>query len=102
MYFDIFVNDELVAVVGPHDLEHLLISIASHDGETSISAHGLSAELSGKVYLSWLQRNLESADSVRIAPSSATEASIPRQTRSLRRGEIASKEDKFCDFCKRA
>ena len=102
MYFDIYVNDEHIAVVGPSDLEHVLISVATYEGETSIFANGMSGEKPGKVFYSWLQQDLKPTDTVRIEPSKATEASAPRQTRKLRRGESASEGDKFCDFCKGA
>lgn len=102
MYFDIYINDEHIAVVGPSDLEHVLISVATYEGETSIFANGLSGEEPGKVFFNWLQQDLEPTDVVRIEPSKATEASAPRQTRKLRRSELASEGDKFCDFCKSA
>ena len=102
MYFDIYVNDERIAVVGPSDLEHVLISVGTYEGETSIFANGLSGEEPGKVFFNWLQQDLEPTDIVRIEPSKATEAPEPRQTRKLRRGETSSEGDKFCDFCKSA
>ena len=64
MYFDIYVNDERIAVVGPSDLEHVLISVGTYEGETSIFANGLSGEEPGMVFFNWLQQDLEPTDIV--------------------------------------
>ena len=101
MYFDVFVNDQRVATVGPSDLRHLLINVAVYDGEISLSANGLSDQNEGQVYFTWLQEDLNETDSVLITRSRESEASEPKQTRNLRRDQKANKEDVFCDFCKR-
>ena len=101
MYFDVLVNDRRVATVGPSDLQHLLINVAVYEGEISLSANGLSDEKEGQVYFRWLQEDLNETDDIRITRSEETRASEPKQTRNLRRGQKANKEDVFCDFCKR-
>ena len=101
MYFDIYLNDRKVATVGPSDLEHLGISISGYRGDISLLANGLSAEEEGQIYYTWLEEELESSDVVRIVPSDEREPSAPIKSRNLRRGQKASKDNVFCDFCKR-
>ena len=101
MFFDVFVNDQRVATVGPSDLRHLLINVAVYDGEIPLSANGLSDAIEGQVYFTWLQEDLSESDDIRITRSNETTATEPKQTRNLRRGQKASRADIFCDFCKR-
>lgn len=101
MYFDIYLNDRKVATVGPSNLEHLGISISGHRGDVSLLANGLSEKEDGQRYYTWLEEDLGNTDVVRVVPSDEKEPSVPIKTRNLRRGQKASKESVFCDFCKR-
>ena len=102
MYFDIYINDSKVATVGPSDLEHLSISVSGHEGTVYLSANGLSAKEEGQRYFTWLDQELGGSDAIRVVPSKESNASPPQSSRNIRRGQIASEENRFCDFCKRA
>ena len=104
MYYDIYINEEKVATVGPGDLEHLHISVSSskQENEPFLSASGM-AEISedgSQLYHTWLEGEIKSTDSVRIVPTETSPVSDPIKTRKLRRNQKATKENSFCDFCK--
>jgi hypothetical protein len=102
MYFDVYVNELKVATVGPSDLEHLSVSVSAHNGALMLMANGLSSAEPGQRYFTWLDDDLAAADIVRVVPSEAAEATPPRKVRNLRRGQKATEQDRFCDFCKQS
>jgi hypothetical protein len=101
MFFDVFLNDQKVATVGPSELEHLSVSLSGHKGDLMLMANGLLAAEVGQRYFTWLEAPIGPNDVVRIAPSKENKATEPQKVRNLRRGQKASKQDLFCDFCKR-
>ena len=105
MLYDVIINGELVATVGPTELEHLSISVStsSHDGGVPfIIASGMSSRSAdGKqTYTTWLENELSGNDHIEIIPSKNEAPSESLKIRKLRRGVLATKENKFCDFCK--
>ena len=107
MFYDVIINGELVATVGPTDLEHLSISVStsSHDGRVPfIMASGMSPRSDGgqQTYTTWLENELSENDHIEIIPSKNKKPSESLKIRKLRRGVSATKEDKFCDFCKQS
>ena len=102
MYYDIFINESFLATVGLDKPQHLSISISlsKHDEVPLIMANGMAQSECGKqVYLTWLSEHVTSSDTFRISLSKNNKVSEPIQTREINLGK-ASKENKFCDFCK--
>ena len=102
MYYDIFINEEFLATVGLNNPQHLSISmsLSEHDDVPFIMANGMTLSENGKQeYLTWLENHITSEDTIRISPSKTSESSSPIKVREMNLGK-ASKENKFCDFCK--
>lgn len=103
MYYDIYLNDEKIATVGPSSLEHLNISLflTDDDNRPLLLANGLTAKKKEghQAHLTWLNNEIKETDEIKVVPSSQTEASEVLQDRSLNRGRRATQDDRFCDFC---
>nr|CAP48905.1 putative integron gene cassette protein [uncultured bacterium] len=106
MFYDIMINGELVATVGPSDLEQLSISVSTSLRESSpfLMANGMSplAEDGRQTYSTWLERGIQTTDKIQIIPNNEGSPSKPEKVRNFRRGVKATKEDRFCDFCKQS
>ena len=104
MLYDIYVNEEKVATVGPADLEHFHISVSSsnRENEPFLSANGMTEKSKDgfQLYHTWLEGEIKPTDRVLIVPTETLHVSDPIKTRKLRRNQKATKEHRFCDFCK--
>jgi hypothetical protein len=103
MYYDVYINEKKVATIGPLDLEHMGVSVSGGEGDSYLFADGFAKK--GKedyqTHFTWLEQDLNANDIVRIVPSQASKASPPLRTRKLlRRGQKATKQNRYCDFCK--
>jgi hypothetical protein len=106
MLYDIFVNEKLLATIGPSTLQHLSVSVSTsgEDDETFLFANGFSdiTEHGHQTHFTWMEKEIKPSDTVRIAPSQKPEPSETLKTREIRRGVKATRDDLFCDFCKQS
>ena len=98
--YDIFLNEEIIATVGPSRLKQLHVSFGVSDGKPLIRASGISDEEPGLLYIDWLEEFVDFGDSLRVSPSQDNMVTSPRLTKKLKRGIESTEEDSFCEFCK--
>ncbi len=101
LFYDIFLNEDRIATVGPNTLNYLGISFNFFDGTPLVSASGISDEEQGRLFIDWLQKEVSFNDSIRISQSLESKASQPLSTKKLKQNMKSTKDDSFCDFCKR-
>jgi len=99
-YYDIFLNEEKVATVGPSELKQLHISFGISEGVPLVRASGISDDEPGLLYIDWLEEHVDFDDSLRVSPSQENKVSSPSHTKKLKRGMESTEEDSFCEFCK--
>ncbi len=97
--YDIFLNEEVIATVGPSSLKQLYISFGVTGGEPVAKASGISNEESGLLYIDWLEESVNFGDSLRVSPSLKNIVTSPRHTKKLKRGIESMEDDNCCDFC---
>lgn len=98
--YDIFLNEELIATVGPSGLKQLHISFGVSEGMPLIRASGISDDEPGLLYIDWLEEFVDFGDSLKVSPSLENIITSPRHTKKLKRGMENTEEDSFCEFCK--
>ncbi|QMU61406.1 MAG: hypothetical protein GKR92_06735 [Gammaproteobacteria bacterium] len=98
--YDIFLNKEIIATVGPSTLKQLHISFGVSEGRPLVKASGISNEEPGLLYINWLEEIVDFGDSLRVSPSQENKVTSPRHTKKLKRGMGSTEEDSFCEFCK--
>ena len=98
--YDIFLNEEIIATVGPSGLKQLHISFGVSEGKPLVRASGISDEEPGLLYMDWLEEFVDFGDSLRVSPSLENIVTSPRLTKKLKRGMVSTEEDSFCEFCK--
>ncbi len=99
-FYDVFLNEEKIATVGPSTLKQLHVSFGVFDGKPLVRASGISDKEPGLLYVEWLEEFVNFKDSLRISPSKDNSMSNPRLTKKLKRGIESTNEDSFCEFCK--
>ncbi|MGH1536730.1 MAG: hypothetical protein ACRBDX_01545, partial [Gammaproteobacteria bacterium] len=97
--YDIFLNEGVIATVGPSSLKQLYISFGVTGGEPVAKASGISNEESGLLYIDWLEESVNFGDSLRVSPSLKNIVTSPRHTKKLKRGIESTDDDNCCDFC---
>lgn len=98
--YDIFLNEKVIATVGPSSLKQLYISFGVTDGKPMVKAGGISDAEPGLLYINWLEELVEFGDSLRVAPSDKNTVTSPRHTKKLKRGmETEEDDENLCDFC---
>lgn len=97
--FDIFLNEEIIATVGPSSLKQLYISFGVSEGKPIVKASGISDEESGLLYIDWLEELVGFDDTFRVSPSVENIVSSPGHTKKLKRGMERAEDDSLCDFC---
>ena len=98
-YYDIFLNEEVIATVGPSNLKQLHISFGVTEGVPVVKASGISDDEPGLLYIDWLEEFVNFGDSLRVSPSLENVVTSPRHTKKLKRGMAVAEEDSYCDFC---
>ena len=98
-YYDIFLNEEVIATVGPSNLKQLHISFGVTEGVPVVKASGISDDEPGLLYIDWLEEFVNFGDSLRVSPSLENVVTSPRHTKKLKRGMTVAEEDSYCDFC---
>lgn len=98
-YYDIFLNEDIIATVGPSRLMQLHISFGVSKDKPIVKASGISDEEPGLLYINWLEECVDFGDSLRISPSLENLVTSPRHTKKLKRGMEGVEDDNFCDFC---
>lgn len=102
-FYDVFLNKENIATVGPSTLKQLHISFGVSDGKAIVKAGGISDDKSGLLFINWLEKNVEFGDSFSVSPSQEKVATTPRHTKKLNRGmDDPAEDDALCDFCNRS
>lgn len=97
--YDIFLNEEVIATVGPSSFKQLHISFGVSEGIPMVKASGISDEEPGLLYVDWIEKCVNFGDSLRVSPSLENKITNPRHTKKLKRGVGSAEEDCFCDFC---
>ncbi len=98
-YYDILLNEKILATVGPSSLKQLHVSFGVSDGEPTVKAGGISEKESGLLYINWLEKTVDFSDTLKISPSAENSATTPRHIKKLQQGMESSDEDNLCDFC---
>lgn len=98
--YDIFLNEKIIATVGPSGLKQLHISFGVSEGKPLVRASGISDEEPGWLYIDWVDEFVNFGDSLRVSPSLDNIVTSPRLTKKLKRGMESTEEDNFCEFCK--
>ena len=99
-FYDVFLNEEKIATVGPSTLKQLHISFGVLDSQSIVRASGISDSEPGLLYIDWLEEFVNFNDSLRVSPSKDNTISNPRLTKKLKQGMESTEEDSFCSFCK--
>ena len=99
-FYDVFLNEEKIATVGPSTLKQLHVSFGISEGLPLVRASGISDREPGLLFVSWLEESVTFNDTLRISPSDDLSASDPQLTKKLKRGIENTAEDRFCSFCK--
>lgn len=101
--YDVFLNEEKIATVGPSGLKQLHVSFGVSDGRAIVKAGGISDNEPGLLFINWIEQCVEFGDSFRVSPSQESVATKPRHTKKLNRGiDEATEDDSLCDFCNRS
>ena len=85
IFYDVFLNKEKIATVGPNLLKQLHISFGVSDGKAIVKAGGISDDEPGLLFINWLEKNVEFGDSFSVSPSQENVATTPRHTKKLNR-----------------
>lgn len=102
-FYDVFLNKDKIATVGPSGLKQLHISFGVNDGAAIVKASGISDEGSNLLFISWLEQRIEFGDSLTVSPSQENIATKPSHTKILNRAvDDAVDEVELCDFCNRS
>jgi len=102
VFYDVFLNKEKIATVGPSILKQLHISFGVSDNKAIVKASGISDEEPGLLFINWLEQHVEFGDSFSVAPSQENAVSKPRHTKKLNRQlDEATEDNVLCDFCNR-
>lgn len=99
--YDIFLNEKLIATVGPSSLKQLHISFGVKNEKSTVNAGGVSEDEGKLQYLNWLEESVDFGDSLRISPSVENIVTDPRHTKKLGRS-VGDEEVVVCDFCNRS
>jgi hypothetical protein len=100
VFYDVFLNKDKIATVGPSALKQLHISFGVTDGSAIVKASGISEQEPEMLFINWLEQCVEFGDSFSVSPSQENVATKPRHTKKLKRGmDKTTEEDSLCDFC---
>ena len=103
VFYDVFLNEDKIATIGPGTLKQLHISFGISDGKAIVKAGGISDEDPGLLFINWLEQYVEFSDSFSVSPSQENVATKPCHTKKLNRGmDEATGDDALCDFCNRS
>ena len=75
MYFDVFLNGYRLGTFGHSEVENLTISVSGSSEGTYVFAGAVCREGEQRYHYSWLQRDIEAKDEVRIVP--AIQGAVP-------------------------
>ena len=102
-FYDVFLNKENIATVGPSTLKQLHISFGVSGGKAIVKAGGIADDEPGLMFINWLEKNVEFGDSFSVSPSQNKVATTPGHTKKLNRGmDDPAEDDALCDFCNRS
>ena len=103
IFYDVYINKDKIATVGPSALKQLHISFGVSDGTAIVKAGGIADDEQGLLFINWLEKNVEIGDSFSVSPSQEKVATTPRHTKKLNRGmDDPAENDALCDFCNRS
>jgi len=103
IFYDVFLNKDKIATVGPNTLKQLHISFGVNDGAAIVKASGISDEEPGLLFINWLEQRVELGDSFSVSQSQENVATKPRHTKRLNKQiDETTEDDALCDFCNRS
>jgi len=82
-YYDILINEKVIATVGPSDLKQLHISLGVSNGKPMVKAGGVSDKEDDLVYINWLEEEVDFKASLQIVPSKKKQATNPLVVKKL-------------------
>ena len=101
MYFEIYINDKIVATVGHEEVRNLSISLhASPDGN-QVFAGAVCNEDDKQFHYSWLQHNVEPTDQITIKRCAGGKSPSPIKKYEMGRSKNKTRDQYSCDFCQR-